>query len=165
MKPAELHKAAVANIKNSVLAVIGNKKLHHLEEYLVRGNTPTNPTENMYATCMEAILGAIALDCGNDQQNSIFNVIETLCSGNIEKWLKDIQQEKMVVNCLGPKAEWITEDISDWPNVQLQAALYHSRMASPSPERSYLQRLEERCLWVFAGFGFVLFFYMRNFRK
>ncbi|CAF4260611.1 unnamed protein product, partial [Rotaria magnacalcarata] len=34
----------------------------------------------MYADCMEAIFGAIALDCGADQQKVIFDVIEKLCS-------------------------------------------------------------------------------------
>jgi dsRNA-specific ribonuclease len=102
MKPVALHKATQAYIKNSVLAAIGNKKLH-LGEYLVRGNTPTTPTENMYADCVEAILGAIALDFGNDQQHLILNVIETLCSGNIEKWLKDTHPEKIVHKVLNQK--------------------------------------------------------------
>ncbi|CAF5164231.1 unnamed protein product, partial [Rotaria magnacalcarata] len=45
----------------------------------------------MYADCMETIFGAIALDCGADQQKVIFDVIEKLCSDRYQTLLKPIE--------------------------------------------------------------------------
>jgi dsRNA-specific ribonuclease len=157
--PQQLHEGAQEVVTNGVLARIAHDKLH-LEDYLVRGNSHVTLNKNMYADCMEAIFGAISLDCENDQQ-VIFGVIEQLCSQCIEKWLEETAKVKPQGYYDEDEDEdeddWITEDILDWPKDQLQAALSGYRATSLPPKRSCLETFSRCCLWIFAVFGFVTF--------
>ncbi|CAF1024409.1 unnamed protein product, partial [Adineta steineri] len=60
---SKLHDGAQTAIKNCDLAKMAHEKLH-LEEYLIRGNGHRDLNETLYSDCLEAILGAIAIDCG-----------------------------------------------------------------------------------------------------
>ncbi|CAF1210521.1 unnamed protein product [Adineta steineri] len=82
----ELHNNTQKILPDLILANIARDKLH-IEEYLIRGNAQRTPSTKMYASCMEAILGAIALDCGTDQQGLLFRVIEKLCSDRYDTLL------------------------------------------------------------------------------
>ncbi|CAF1154670.1 unnamed protein product [Rotaria sp. Silwood1] len=92
-KRNELHEGTQKVVPNRVLAAIAQEKLH-LEEYLIRGNSPRFVSMNMYADCIEAILGAIALDCGPNQQQVIFSVIEKICADRVEKWLTETPTDR-----------------------------------------------------------------------
>ncbi|CAF1075047.1 unnamed protein product [Adineta steineri] len=65
---------------------MAHEKLH-LEEYLIRGNGHQDLNETLYSDCLEAILGAIALDCGSNQQEKLFQ-IETYLHQQAEQYLK-----------------------------------------------------------------------------
>ncbi|UJR24700.1 hypothetical protein I4U23_006074 [Adineta vaga] len=80
---AQMHEGVQNIISNRVLGEIGEEKLH-LEQYLIRGNSIQNVNMNVYADCVEAILGAIALDCEVGGQEIIFRVIEKICFDRIE---------------------------------------------------------------------------------
>jgi dsRNA-specific ribonuclease len=92
---AELHKATQTIIPNATLAVIAREQLH-LEEYLIRGNNHRIPSENMYADCMEAVFGAVALDCEGNQQQLVFDVIARICSRHIDNWLVPTYEDQMM---------------------------------------------------------------------
>ncbi|CAF1481937.1 unnamed protein product, partial [Adineta steineri] len=93
-KCKELHEGTQKVIPNYVLAKLAYDKLH-LEQYLIRGNSHRYPVMSMYASCIEAIFGAIALDCGVNQQEVIFRVIEKICAGRVEKWLTKVPDGTM----------------------------------------------------------------------
>ncbi|CAF1042388.1 unnamed protein product [Adineta steineri] len=145
---AELHEGAQRVISNNVLAEIGREKLH-LEEYLVRGNTHRIVNMNIYADCMEAILGAIALDCGTDQQEVIFRVVEKMCSDRVEPLLMQTQGMRL--------ASATNNGIIDWPKSELQSAIHNRRTASPRHGRSCCQTLGRFFLWIFAIYGLIGF--------
>ena len=84
-----LHNGTQTVIPNSILADIAREKLH-LEKYIIRGNNHQDVSTKMYADCFEAILGAIDLDCGPNQEKILFSVIEKLCSDRYEHLLKPI---------------------------------------------------------------------------
>jgi ribonuclease-3 len=60
-----LHNQTVQRIMNHNLAAIARDKLK-LERFLVRGNGEETVKPSMYATCLEAILGVITIDCQNN---------------------------------------------------------------------------------------------------
>ena len=63
---SQLHVVTQAVIPNRIMADIAREKLP-LEHYLIRGNGHPFLSDDMYADCLEAIFGAIALDCGSDE--------------------------------------------------------------------------------------------------
>jgi dsRNA-specific ribonuclease len=150
---AQLHDGAQKIITNGVLLAIARDKLH-LEEYLIRGNGHGTPSNMMYADCMEAIFGAIALDCGSDHQEVIFGVIETLCSQCYEN--SPIRTGYMPQS-YESEDEWITERPIVWPKMQLKSAINTHRSTKSPYQRSCLQTLGRFCLWLFAIFGFIAF--------
>ncbi len=155
---AELHNGAQTIITNGVLAAIARKKLH-LDEYLIRGNNHVALSKKMYADCMEAIFGAIALDCGSDQQ-VIFRVIERLCSQCYEDWLVETTRFRLLSVIDDEEDKWITEDNIAWPKLQLESALRDRTSTTPPHERSCLETLSRLCLYFFAGIGFIAFCYI-----
>jgi len=152
---AELHNGTQAIITNNVLAAIAFEKLH-IQEYLIRGNSHKIPSKEMYASCMEAIFGAIALDCGSDQQ-VIFDVIENLCSQCYKSWLKESTKFKPQMYYDEAEEIWMNTYNIIWPKMQLQTALRDYRKVTSSHQKSCLQTLSSFCFWVFAIFGFITF--------
>jgi dsRNA-specific ribonuclease len=153
---AQLHSGAQTIIPNSVLAVIAREKLH-LEEYLIRGARHKDLSKNMYAACMEAIFGAIALDCRNDQQRVIFTVIEKLCAQCYESCLKDTERVRFLSRTDEDEDQWITEDIIAWPKRELESAVNDHRSTTLPNKRSRAQCFKQACLWFFALFGLIAF--------
>jgi dsRNA-specific ribonuclease len=167
--PAKLHEGVQAIITNHALAKIARDTLR-LEEYLIRGNGHKTLNMNIYADCMEAIFGAIALDCGNDQQQVIFGIIEKLCADRIGNLLVETTQVTFASTINEDDDEWIIRDIIDWSKIKQESASCDRGSTSSSPARSCLQTLSRLCLWFFAAFGFIIFwcvvgivFYKLNF--
>ena len=75
---SNLHDGTQAIILNRILAEIAKTKLH-LTNYLIRGNSHQTPSDSMYADCLEAIFGAIALEREPNEHKTVFNVIREIC--------------------------------------------------------------------------------------
>lgn len=86
----DLHNKTIQNIMNKNLATIAKNQLK-LDRFLVRGNGLEIVQPSMYATCLEAIIGVIAIDCQNDKpirfQDIITNILQC------DKWLDQLETE------------------------------------------------------------------------
>jgi dsRNA-specific ribonuclease len=151
----ELHRGTQAIITNDVLAAIGSEKLH-LEDYVIRGNGLKTLSKMIYADCMEAIFGAIALDCGSDGQERVFRVIEQLCSQCYQPWLDETSRFRFLSRFDDREGEWITNDIIAWPKMQLQSSRHELVRATPAPQEESCCRFLCRLCWGFFGIvGFI----------
>ncbi|CAF0958185.1 unnamed protein product [Adineta steineri] len=161
----ELHEGRQTAIKNRDLAKMAREKLH-LEEYLIRGNRHQDLNETLYADCLEAILGAIALDCGSNQQEIFFRIIEKICSDRYEQRLKKPATLRFL-GCSGEDDESDTEYTIDWPKTELQAALRNHNSIQSTHYISCWRTLFQSCLWIFAAFAFcvLLFVCMLSFAQ
>jgi dsRNA-specific ribonuclease len=148
---AQLHEGTQRIIPNNILGAIAKEKLH-LEEYLIRGNGLETFSMDVYADCMEAILGAIALDCGTDQQEIIFRIIEKMCADRVETLLVPSLTFRLVSTTNDSNEETI-----DWPKSEIKSQLHTSRTNPSPPEITCWQMLGRVCLWLFAALGFVIF--------
>ncbi|CAF3141653.1 unnamed protein product [Rotaria socialis] len=151
---AELHKGTQTIIPNAILAKIAHEKLH-LEEHIIRGNAHVAPSEKMHADCMEAILGAIALDCGVDQQKVIFDVIEKLCSDRYQTLLKPIETIRLKSACDEEEEDYI--NVSRYVFLRDQARPLSQKLivTDNSHKRTHWQKLGQVILWLFAICGFL----------
>ncbi|CAF1612655.1 unnamed protein product [Rotaria magnacalcarata] len=151
---AELHKCTQTIIPNAILAKIAHEKLH-LEQHIIRSNAHVAPTKNMYADCMEAIFGAIALDCGADQQKVIFDVIEKLCSDRYQTLLKPIETIRLKSAYDDGEEDYINVPRSLF--LHDQARPFSQKLIVPdnSPKRTHWQTLGQVILWLFAICGFL----------
>ncbi|CAF0788399.1 unnamed protein product [Adineta steineri] len=154
-----LHEGVQTAIKNRDLAKMAREKLH-LEEYLIRGNGHRDLNETLYSDCFEAILGAIALDCGSNQQEKVFRIIEKLCSDRYESLLN-----KPLTNRMLP---WRGEDDKSnidqmicFPRAALQSAPYMNQLFQRTHYISFWRRLFRSCLRIFVVVGFCILFIVR----
>ena len=151
---AELHKGTQTVVPDIILAKIAQEKLH-LEEYIVRGNGHTTPNTRMYASCFEAILGATALDCGIDQQEVIFRLVERLCSDQYKALLEPISPFRFL-SAGGDNDEeeivYVTRSLWDYMQ-RVASGLPPYRIELKSPERTCLQKLVLLVLWFFTIYG------------
>ena len=136
---ARLSEGAKKVIVNPFLAGISKYKLH-LENYLIRGNSHQTPSENMYADCMEAIFGAVALDCGTDRQEVVFRLIANLCFQPIEECLVPTQHTRFASYDNTEEDRQNLERIIRKSQKQLEAVLRR---------RSCWRTLGRLCLWLF----------------
>ncbi|CAF1143809.1 unnamed protein product [Adineta steineri] len=149
-----LHNGTQTIVPNSVLAEIARNKLH-LEKYVIRGNAHKDLSTKMYATCLEAIFGAIALDCPANQQEVIFTVVEKLCSDRYETLLKPIETVRF------KSAYDEDEDLINVTRLFFNICLSPLGIAPPqiiykSPNKTFQQKLGQAVLWFFAILGFVM---------
>ncbi|CAF1431617.1 unnamed protein product [Adineta steineri] len=163
----KLHAGTQTAIKNSDLAKIARERLH-LEEYLIRGNGHRDVNETLYSDCLEAILGAIALDCGNNQQEIFFRIIEKICSDRYEHYVdKRLTNINRMLSSKGGDDESDIDYTIDWPKTELQTALRNHNSIQSTHYTNYWSTLSQCCLWIFAVFGFciLLFVYMLSFSQ
>ncbi|CAF4680624.1 unnamed protein product [Rotaria socialis] len=109
----------------------------------------------MHADCMEAILGAIALDCGVDQQKVIFDVIEKLCSDRYQTLLKPIETIRLKSACDEEEEDYI--NVSRYVFLRDQARPLSQKLivTDNSHKRTHWQKLGQVILWLFAICGFL----------
>lgn len=156
---SELHTGTQAIITNDVLGKIGREKLH-LEDYIIRGNSLKTLSKMIYADCMEALFGAIALDCGSDGQERAFRVIEQLCSQCYRPWLIETNRLRSLSRLDDREGAWITNDIIAWPKMQLQSLRHELVRATPAPQEESCCRFLCRLCWRFFGvIGFITLCY------
>lgn len=151
----ELHKGTQTVIPNDILADIAREKLH-LEEYIIRGNAHKTPSRKMHASCFEAILGAIALDCGLDHQEVIFRVVERLCADRYENLLKPIAKFRfLAASHDDDDEETVNVTQSLWNYMQCNASgMPPYKITLRPPERTRLQKLGLCVLWLLVIYGF-----------
>jgi len=158
----ELHKGTQTVIPNKILANIAREKLH-LEEYIIRGNGHKDLSDEMYASCLEAILGAIALDCEVEQQAPIFRVIEKLCSDRYKHLLNSIDSERVLSgsSAHGKDVEELICDIQSlWNDCQHQAGAVRQPVILMKCPKTGLEKFGLMVLWFFALCG--IFFVIRE---
>lgn len=86
----DLHNKTVQCIMNEKLIATACDKLK-LERFLVRGNGLQTIQPNMYATCLEAILGVIAIECQDDKATRFQDIVTEILE--LDKWLKELETE------------------------------------------------------------------------
>ncbi len=150
-----LHMITQEVIPNKILADIAREKLP-LKDYLIRGNGHLELSDDMYADCLKAIFGAIALDCGSDQQQPIFSVIERICSHRVEKWLVNTLTPRLLSAHDRSENNSSIADRMDWPDIEPQPTLWDRRRTSKPGERNWLNILLSTILifiiscWIFS---------------
>jgi dsRNA-specific ribonuclease len=153
-----LHKGTQTVIPNIILANIAREKLH-LEEYIIRGNGHEVVSMKMYADCLEGIVGAIALDCGINQQEIIFSVIEKLCSDRYVNLLKPMETSRFKSrHDDDDDEELVCVTRSLWDHFQRQAGLLKPTVLLVESQKTRLQKFGLMVLWFFAicGIYFIL---------
>ncbi|CAF1525389.1 unnamed protein product [Adineta ricciae] len=157
--PAKLNKGTQTIVPNVVLAEIAREKLC-LEKYLTRGKGLSKISEGMYASCFEAILGAIALDCGVDQQEVIFCLIERLCSDRYKTFLKPLNlwTFKAVYDDDEEEEEiyLVKASLFDCMRQRAASSAQSYRIIVETREKNRLQKLGFVILWFFAMCGILL---------
>ncbi|UJR34529.1 hypothetical protein I4U23_027306 [Adineta vaga] len=150
-----LHKGTQTIVPNAVLAEIAQEKLH-LNEYMIRGNGRQILSVKVYASCFEAIVGAIALDCGNDHQEVVFRLVERLCSDRYETLLKPVSSVRFAGAFDGEDEDIINITHSTYRHLIWEARMNGEMEAST---RTPLQNLGYGILWFLAicGAVFIIF--------
>lgn len=150
---AKFHEGVQAVIPNRVLATIGQETVH-LEEYLIRGNSHQTLSTNMYADCMEAIFGAISIDCGSNEQEVLFRIIEKLCANRYENWLVPTATVRFASALRNHENELVIVDYYDYSRLQMES-MDHFNERSSSSDEDFRKKI---ILWFFAIVGFVAIF-------
>lgn len=159
---AELHKGAQTVISNAALAKIAREEFH-LENYLIRGGNHQRLSDNMYADCLEAIFGAIALDCEDDQRRLVLEIIPRICSRQIDSLLRPGGVPATSTQTVGSlmagnrRTGRIDSYRRDWPMRLLEPALTNSKAISLQHQRSCWKRLGQCCLYSFIFLIFLWF--------
>ena len=84
----DLHNETLSKIMNKNLANTARKL--KLELFMVRGNGERSVRNSMFASCLEAILGVIAIECqGNDC--TLFRVANEIFE--LTNWIEELEKE------------------------------------------------------------------------
>lgn len=161
-----LHDQTQTIIPNEVLAGLAKRKLT-LEKYLVRGSSHRTLVDSMYASCLEAIFGAIALDCQPNRYEEGFNVIRKVF---VERNKSDMEAQWILKSSGSINTEnesWIvvnpdnidTDALKSWSSLKPQFDRmdeYHRHKTDVSPRgRSCCSKLFTVIFWIFALIGVV----------
>lgn len=163
---SNLHDATLAIIPNKILADIAKTKLH-LTNYLIRGNSHPTPSDSMYATCLEAIFGAIALEHSSDEHETVFSVIQKICTEKYGTYSLSKSSDSFLNKMFPTNQSWIMINPDSFDKNQIETCSHLTNklnllkeeiqrkelMIRQLSERSSCATLGRTILWILAFIG------------